>query len=57
MDGSVIETFFDNKVALTARCYAPSSSDLHLTWTGATEALKSLSVSGVTPISNDRLTT
>jgi beta-fructofuranosidase len=57
LDGSVIETFFDNKVAMTARCYTPYSGDLHLAWTGATDALKSLSVSGVTPISNDRLTT
>lgn len=57
MDGSVIETFFDNKEAMTARCYKPSSGRLHLAWTGGTDALKSLSVSGVAPISNDRLTT
>jgi len=56
IDGSVIETFLDNKVAMTARCYTPSSSDLHLAWTGKTDALKSLSVSGITPISADRLT-
>jgi beta-fructofuranosidase len=57
MDGSVIETFLDNKVAMTARCYAPSSGNLHLAWTGETDALKSLQVSSVIPISNDRLTT
>jgi beta-fructofuranosidase len=57
MDGSVIETFVDNKAAMTARCYAPSSGDLHLAWSGETAALKSLTVSGVTPISDDRLTT
>jgi hypothetical protein len=56
MDGSVIESFFDNKEAITARCYAPSSGNLHLTWTGDTNALESVSVSGVKLISNDRLT-
>jgi len=55
MDGSVIETFFDNKVSMTARSYTPSG-DLSLVWTGDADALKSLSVSGVTPISDDRLT-
>jgi beta-fructofuranosidase len=57
MDGSVIETFFDNKVAITTRCYVPSSGSLYLGWTGDTDALKSLGVAGVTPISADRLTT
>jgi hypothetical protein len=57
MDGSVIETFVDNKAVMTARCYAPSSGDLHLAWSGETAALKSLTVSGVTSISDDRLTT
>jgi beta-fructofuranosidase len=57
MDGSVIETFVDNKAAMTARCYLPSSGDLRLAWTGETAALKSLTVSRVTPISDDRLTT
>ena len=56
MDGSVIETFFDNKEAMTVRCYAPSSGNLHLAWTGDTSALKSVSVCGVKSISNDRLT-
>jgi beta-fructofuranosidase len=56
MDGSVIEAFFDNKEAVTARCYASSSGELYLAWTGRTDALKSLSVSGIAPISNDRLT-
>jgi len=57
IDGSVIETFFDNKVSITTRCYAPSSGDLHLAWTGDIDSLYSLSISGVTPISDDRLTT
>jgi hypothetical protein len=55
MDASVIETFVDNKAAMTARCYAPSPGDLHLAWSGETAALKSLTVSGITPISDDRL--
>jgi beta-fructofuranosidase len=56
MDGSVIETFFDNKISITTRCYAPASGDLQLAWTGEANALKTLSVSAVTPISEDRLT-
>ncbi len=56
MDGSVIETFFDNREAMTLRCYAPSSGNLQLAWTGDTNALTSVSVSDVKVISNDRLT-
>jgi hypothetical protein len=56
IDGSVIETFFDNKEAMTVRCYTPSLGNLHLAWTGDTNALKSVSVSGVKFISNDRMT-
>jgi hypothetical protein len=56
MDGSVIETFFDTKEAMTVRCYTPSSGNLHLTWTGDTNALISVSVSGVKFISTDRMT-
>lgn len=56
MDGSVIETFFDNKQAMTVRCYTPSSGNLHLAWTGDIDALKRVSVSGVKVISDDRLT-
>jgi beta-fructofuranosidase len=57
MDGSIIETFVDSQEAMTARCYTPSPAGIQLAWTGAAGALKSLTVSGVTPISNDRLTT
>jgi beta-fructofuranosidase len=56
MDGSIIETFVDSKEAMTARCFTPSPEGIQLAWTGADEALKSLTVSGITPISNDRLT-
>ena len=56
MDGSIIETFVDRKEAMTARCFTPSPAVIQLAWTGVADALKSLMVSGVTPISNDRLT-
>ena len=57
LDGSIIETFVDSKEAMTARCYTPSPAGIQLAWAGATDALKSLTVSSVTPISKDRLTT
>jgi beta-fructofuranosidase len=56
MDGSIIETFVDRKEAMTARCYIPSPAGIQLVWTGAADALKSIRVSGVAPISSDRLT-
>jgi beta-fructofuranosidase len=55
-DGSIIETFVDRKEVMTTRCYTPSPAAIQLSWTGAADALKSLMVSNVTPISNDRLT-
>jgi beta-fructofuranosidase len=55
IDGSVVEIFVDSKQALTARNYQPSSGHLFPKWTGPA-ALKSITVSGVTPISSDRLT-
>jgi beta-fructofuranosidase len=57
LDGSIIETFVDRKEVMTARCYTPSPAGIQLAWTGTTDALKSLTVSSVTPISKDRLTT
>jgi hypothetical protein len=56
MDGSVIEVFFDSKEALTARNFTPSPGEIQLAWTGSAEALKSVGVSGVKAISDDRLT-
>jgi beta-fructofuranosidase len=56
IDGSVIEVFVDSKEATTARDFTPSPADIQLAWTGSEEALKSISVSNVTPISDDRLT-
>jgi len=56
MDGSVIEIFVDRREAMTVRSYKPTANDISMAWTGAAQALRSLSVSDVTPISADRLT-
>jgi beta-fructofuranosidase len=56
IDGSVIEIFADNREALTWRNFAPSRGDIQLAWTGSAAVLMSISVSGVKPISDDRLT-
>jgi beta-fructofuranosidase len=56
MDGSVIEIFADKKEAITLRNYDPTSGNLHIVLKGAVESLHSLRVSGVAPISADRLT-
>ena len=56
MDGSVIEIFIDRREAITLRSYQPTANDISIAWTGAAQTLKSLSVSDVTPISPDRLT-
>jgi beta-fructofuranosidase len=55
-DGSVIEIFADSREALTWRDFTSSPGDIQLAWKGASASLVSLSVSGVAPISNDRLT-
>jgi beta-fructofuranosidase len=56
IDGSIIELFVDSKEAMTARNYQLSVANIPVKWTGAPTALKSLTVSEVTPISSDRLT-
>jgi beta-fructofuranosidase len=56
MDGSVIEVFLDSREALTARNFAPSPGEIQLAWKGSAESLASISISGVKPISDDRLT-
>jgi beta-fructofuranosidase len=56
LDGSVIEVFFDSKEALTARNFTPSPGQIQLAWTGSAAALKSIGVSAVKAISDDRLT-
>ena len=57
IDGSIIETLVDGKEMMTARCYTPSPAGIQLAWTGSPDALKGLTVSSITPISTDRLTT
>ena len=57
MDGSVVEIFLDRKEAMTLRSYELSSTDLRLVANGAVDAIHSLTVAGVAPISPDRLTT
>ena len=54
IDGSIVETFVDSKEAVTARCYTPGA--IQVARTGAADALSSLEVSSITPISTDRLT-
>jgi beta-fructofuranosidase len=56
MDGSVIEVFLDSREVMTARNFTPSTGDIEVAWTGAAPALESISISAVTPISPDRLT-
>jgi len=56
MDGSVIEIFIDSREAMTVRSYKSAANDIRIAWTGPAQMLKSLSVSDVTPISTDRLT-
>ncbi len=55
IDGSVIEVLVDRREALTVRSYQPAG-DLYASWSGSENALRSLSISGVAPISADRLT-
>jgi len=59
IDGSVIETFVDRRQVITTRFYAApeESGEIRVMWTGAVNLLKSLVVSGVKPVSDDRLTT
>jgi beta-fructofuranosidase len=59
VDGSVIETFVDRKHVITTRSYAApaESGEVRAVWSGAADAIKSLTISGIKPISNDRLTT
>jgi beta-fructofuranosidase len=57
MDGSVVELFADKREVLTARIYELTEGEIHLAWVGGTGPLRSISVSEVSPISPDRLTT
>jgi beta-fructofuranosidase len=55
IDGSVIEIFLDSQEALTARDFTPSPQGIQVAWPGPARALTEISVSGVAPISDDRL--
>ena len=57
MDGSVIELFADKREAVIVRVYDLVTGPIHLAWTGAAEPLQSISVSAISSISPDRLTT
>jgi beta-fructofuranosidase len=58
IDGSVIETFVDERQVITSRCYTASSeaADIQVVWRGSVAMLKSLIVSNLRPVSDDRLT-
>ncbi len=56
IDGSIIETLVDSREAVTTRCYTPSPDGIRIKGTGAPGVIQSLTVSGVTAISDDRLT-
>jgi beta-fructofuranosidase len=59
LDGSVVETFLDNRQAMTTRCYEPAdqAGEVQVTWSGSPGQLKDYSVFQLRPISSDRLTT
>ncbi len=59
IDGSVIETFIDRKQVITTRYYAAAaeSGEIYPVWSGDANAVKGIEISGIKPISNDRLTT
>jgi beta-fructofuranosidase len=59
VDGSIIETFIDRKQAVTTRYYgAPEEpGEIRVVWSGPVTSLKSITISGMKPISSDRLTT
>jgi beta-fructofuranosidase len=58
IDGSVVETFVDKRQAITTRFYAATvePAEINVAWAGAIDSLQSLIVSGIKPISDDRLT-
>jgi beta-fructofuranosidase len=58
IDGSIIETFLDIRQVITTRFYdAPNEAgDIRLVWNGPVTSLRSLTVSEIRPISENRLT-
>jgi beta-fructofuranosidase len=59
VDGSIIETFIDSRQAITTRFYgAPDEAgEIRVVWMGPVTSLKRMTISGIKPISSDRLTT
>ncbi len=59
LDGSVIETFFDKRQAMTTRCYEPAdkAGEVQIIWSGSPGQLQDYAVFQLRPISSDRLTT
>jgi len=59
VDGSVIETYIDKKEVVTTRWYdqPTAEGDIRVVWNGTVDVLKQLTISGIKPISDDRLTT
>ena len=58
IDGSIIETFVDRSEILTTRSYASPGEEggIRTEWAGSIDGLRELTLCGVQPISNDRLT-
>jgi beta-fructofuranosidase len=59
IDGSVIETFIDERQVMTTRSYAAPDEDAEISvvWNGSAPSLRTLQISELRPISTDRLTT
>ena len=58
VDGSVVETFIDKRHVITTRSYVEPGSKgrTQAVWSGESRALKSLTISNIKPISDNRLT-
>ncbi len=59
IDASILELFVDARQVITVRSYAGTreSQDIFVKWRGDSEALVSLTISDITPVSPDRMTT
>jgi beta-fructofuranosidase len=59
IDASILELFVDARQVITVRWYLETkeSQDIFVKWTGGSESLISLTISDITPISPDRMTT
>ena len=59
IDGSIIETFIDRRQVITTRYYAAPNEigEIRVVWKGPITSLRRITISGIKPISSDRLTT